>query len=79
MWASVVATSSGLSCALRMMMVKAMMAVEMAGVGLVLLNLERGDIRGEREGDGRCRDGWSKRTGPQRLHAQQVYRNWTQS
>ena len=60
-------------------MVKAMVAVAMTEVGLVLLNLERGLIRVEREGDGRCRHGWSKSTGPQRFHAQQVYRNWTQS
>ena len=36
-----------------MMMVKAMVAVAMTEVGLVLLNLERGNIMGEREGDGR--------------------------
>ena len=42
-----VATSSGLSCALRMMMVKVMVAVAMTEVGLVLLNLEEG-ISGEK-------------------------------
>ena len=49
-----------------MVMVKAMMAVAMMEVGLILLSLERGDIRGESP------DGWSKRTGPQRYHADQV-------
>ena len=61
------------------MMVNAMVGVAMTEMGLVLLNLERGIIRGEKEGDDRCRDGWSKRTRPQRFHARQVYLNWTQN
>ena len=56
-------------------MVKEAVAVAMMEVGLDLLGLERGNIGREREGDGRCRDGWSKRTGPQRVHGHQVYRN----
>ena len=56
-----VAISSGLSHAPRTMLVEAMVAVAMTEVGLVLLSLERGNIRGEKE-----EDGWSKRTGPQR-------------
>jgi len=35
-----------------MVMVKAMVVVAMLEVGLVLLGLERGNIGGEREGDG---------------------------
>ena len=50
-----------------MVMVKAMMAVAMMEVGLILLSLERGDIRGESP------DGWSKRTGPLLFNADQVY------
>ena len=53
--------SSGLSREPRTMLVNAMVAVAMTEVGLVLLGLERGNIRGEKE-----EDGWLKRTGPQR-------------
>ena len=56
-WVLAVAISSGLSYALRMVMVKTMVAVAMMEVNIVLLSLERGNIGGEREGGSRCRDG----------------------
>ena len=45
MWASVVVISSGLSCAPRMVTVKAMVVAAMMEVGIVLQSLERGRIR----------------------------------
>ena len=49
--------SSGLLSVPCMVIVKAMMGVAMVEVGFVLLSLERGDIMGERERDGRSPDG----------------------
>ena len=70
---------SSLSCAPRVVMVKAMVAVAMTEVSFVLLGLERGNIGGEKVGDNRGWDRWSKRIGLQRLRGDRVYRNQTQS
>ena len=63
-----------------MVKVAVVVVVVMMELGLALMGLERGNIEGEREGDGTnatagWQDGWLKRTAPQRCHAHQVYGN----
>jgi len=58
-----------------MVMVVAVVAVTVMEVGPRPAGPRKREYRGEREGDGRCRDGWSKRTDPQQFHAHQVYHN----